>query len=50
MSMKEITVFDWRKIFKYIPSNGEDVVIVKAFETRKGEWAVRDVATIPEVL
>ena len=34
----------------YIPSHGKDVVIVKAFETRKGEWAVRDVATIPEVL
>ena len=34
----------------YIPSYGEDVVIVKTFETRKGEWEVRDVATIPEVL
>ena len=34
----------------YIPSNGEDAVIVKTFELRKGEWAVRDVATIPEVL
>ena len=34
----------------YIPSNGEDVVIVKIFETRKGEWEVRDVAAIPEVL
>ena len=34
----------------YIPSYGEDFVIVKAFETRKGEWWVRDVATIPEVL
>ena len=34
----------------YIPSYGEDVVIVKTFETRKREWEVRDVATIPEVL
>ena len=27
----------------------EDVVIVKDFETRKGEWDVRDVANFPEV-
>ena len=37
-------------MFEFIPSNGEDVVIVNASKSLKGKWLVDNVKMTPEVV